>query len=941
MKQRVGHSAIASFGLAIILAFSTLFPCASFAADPTNTTTVGTEVVAADPADSTDPANPADGIENVAADEAPVPVEETVVRVGYYRGDTNFLNGFSDSEMKSGYGYELLQMIATITGWRYEYVYGTRDQILQMAARGEIDLVPGISQTSANSKVFLFPDHSIGLGDTDRSIAVAPGDYEILDQLDAALNRIQTAGPEVLSELKDKYYPESAAGNHLAISERTYLLIQDSLNIGFVIGNLPISDANEDGTPQGLSATVINWLSSYLPIPVEATAYDTVEAMIEGLHAGEVDAVFPVYANRWISEQNDLLQTRTIFTDRAAMLFQGTYHDGLGSKIGVAEEGLQQAAFIKANYPTAELVFFPTRTDAVLGLQTGKVDCIIGCSSILQRFLSEHPDIDDCNIALLEDSEVFGMAVARTDTVLATILNKAIAQMDESEIMNSIIRNSAGEAPYSFMSFIQHNALPAIFFTVLVFTILIALFIGYRHKTNVFNQKQKETLRALEKALDTAEEASQAKTRFLSNMSHDIRTPMNGIIGMATIAQENLDNKDVVEDCLDNISVSGNHLLGLINDILDMSKIESGAAILQSEVVDLREVMDALMVLNGPLADDKGQSFTMRMNNLEHPLVMGDGLRIQQILTNLTSNAIKYTPKGGAIEVILSEIPYSDSLSVRATQNRAAIAKGEMPEDEVSYASFVFKVKDNGIGMSEEYLPHLFEAFTREDDSSTSQAKGTGLGMSIVGSTIKMMGGEIKVESTPGEGSTFLVMLDLPIFEDKSEKEADPDVAGAVDAKQAAGSGGVSQANDSDVKNDSKAEAAYVREKLGGKRVLVAEDDELNFAVVQGVLAKTGMVFDNAANGQIALEMFEASDPSYYDYIFMDVQMPVLNGLESARLIRALDRPDAATIPIFAMTANVFDDDRKEVLAAGMNEHVTKPLPRERVIELLLEYAQE
>lgn len=890
MQKRVNKTALASVFLALFLAFNLVVPSISHA--------------------------------DAAAEKAGSTSSERIIRVGYYKGDANFMDGFSDNQMKSGYGYEFLQVIAVLTGWQYEYVYGSRDQVLQLAEKGEVDIVPGIAPTPANKKLFLFPDHGIGLDNTDKSIAVAPGKYEILKELDSALNRLQLLNSNELSDLKEKYYPENTTGNQLTISERAYLEELGTLNLGFVRSNLPISGAGSDGSPEGLAATVADWLASYLPIPINCVPYDSIPEMIEGIHNGDIDAAFPIYANIWVSEQNNVLQTKTIFNDKAVILFQGTYKDYFVATIGVSEAGLQQRDYIIANYPDANIETFPTRTEAINAMMNDKVDCVIGCSSIMQRFLSENPDIDDgFNTAFLDDPEEFGMAVERNNTELASILNKAITQMDPSEITNSIIQNSAGETRYSFSTFIRQNALALIIFMVAILAILIAIFLSYRSKTKAFNEKQEETMSALETALESSNVANEAKSRFLSNMSHDIRTPMNGIIGMATIAQENLGNEEVVKDCMEKITVSGNHLLGLINDILDMSKIESGAVTLQEEDVDLRKVMNALTVLNTPLADEKKQEFSVTVGDLKHPIVISDELRIQQVFTNLTSNALKYTPEGGKVEVSLVEVDEFDAPLKRQNEAEDARASANI-RDAHNMANYIVTVKDNGIGMSEEYLPYLFEAFTRENDSASSEARGTGLGMAIVGSTVNMMGGEIDVESVLGEGTVFTVKLSFPIGVDENGNPL-----GATDAAPGA--------------TQSKEDTEEIFKKLEGKHVLVAEDNELNFEVVQGVLAKTHMEFHHAADGRIALDMFRQSKPFFYDFIFMDVQMPVMNGLESSEAIRELDRPDAKVVPIFAMTANAFDDDRKDVLAAGMNEHVSKPLRRDKLLELIIEYSNK
>ncbi len=814
---------------------------------------------------------------------------DRVVRVGYYVGEPRMLNGFTDDDRKTGYGYDFLQALAAITGWEYDYVYGSREGMIDAATRGDVDLIVGVSPHEQSAQELLFPTRDLGMTNSDLSLAVSADDPALLEELNSALNKLYEVDPNLFKKLEDTYYPEGEEGKHLTTTEQEQLQQRGVLNIGYVRDNLPISDEGEDGMPEGLVRTVADWLNGYLPIELNYVPYDSVRGMIDALHEGQIDAAFPIYTDLWVSEQNDILQTEPIFSDKAMILFQGAYRDDLTSVIGVAEEGLQQREYINIYYPSAEIALFDTRQEAFSAMQKGDVDCIIGCSSVIQRFLAENPSLEDCNTALLEHPEEFGMAVGRDDVLLAEVLNKAISHMDESEVTVSIIRYSASEPSYSVIDFIRHNALAVIMFLCGIFGVLLLVFISYRRRTNLFNKEQAITLSALEDALKSAEVASQAKSQFLSNMSHDIRTPMNGIIGMTAIAKENIDEQDKVEDCLDKITVSSNHLLALINDILDMSKIESGNVKLQKERVDLAALMESLVVINKPLSDAKSQQFVVTTQDIEHPVVLGDELRIQQIFINLTNNAIKYTLEGGAIEVSLTE-----------------------QSCEAGVAHFEFKVCDNGIGMSKEYLPHVFEVFSRENDSISTEARGTGLGMAIVAKTVKLMDGTIDVESTLGEGSTFTVELAFPVYVPKNQQRGQA----------------------------SRVVAAIDEEAFEGKRVLIAEDNDLNAEVIVGMLGKSGMSFDRAKDGQCALDKFAASEPFAYDYIFMDVQMPVMNGLDAARAIRNLDRADAESVPIFAMTANAFDDDRQEVLAAGMNEHIAKPLRVKRIYELLAKYVR-
>ncbi|MEC4175748.1 ATP-binding protein [Adlercreutzia sp. R7] len=374
-----------------------------------------------------------------------------------------------------------------------------------------------------------------------------------------------------------------------------------------------------------------------------------------------------------------------------------------------------------------------------------------------------------------------------------------------------------------------------------------------------------------------AEEANHAKSNFLASMSHDIRTPMNAILGFSALIDRDADNPQAVREYNRKIATSGQHLLGLINDVLDMSKIESGKTTLASAQFNLGETVASVDAMMRPQTNAKHQTFTVEMAGVTHEALMGDEGRLRQILMNVLSNAMKYTPDGGSILFRID-----GSLKRRGSLQHLRII-----------------VRDTGIGMSQEYLDTIFDSFSREESSLTNKIQGTGLGMAITKNLVDLMGGTITVESELGAGSTFIIDLDFP----PAEEEA---AARAVDAA-------ASRAVDADA-------------ALGGKHFLVAEDNDLNAEIIAAILDIHGASCEVAENGRAAVEKFAASEPGAFDVIFMDVQMPVMNGHEAARAIRALDRPDAQTIPIIAMTANAFAEDEREALAAGMNAHVAKPI---------------
>lgn len=948
--------------------------------------------------------------------------EETVqtVRVGYFKGDSRFQDGFSDEERKTGYAYEYYQAIAMLAGWNYEYVYGSREEVVEKLTSGEVDIIAGVHQTGKRSEQMLFSKNDIGLEGDPRYFAVNINREDLLEELDRAQSFLLSAHPDFETLLIKKYYDGNAQQQILTEQEKTWLAQKGVLHIGYVRNCLPLSDQAEDGTPTGVVKELLAQMGSYLKVALEPICYDNVLLMEEGLRCGEIDAAFPVYNDSWASERKGLSQTDTLVSDRVMLVYSGSYRNSLTDNIALSEENLEQGYYVSDNYPQAKIAYYNTRVDALNALLKGEANCIIGCSSILQRLILAKAEYQKFSVAYLEGTEEFSVAVRRGNNSLLKILNKSVHQTDEAIITDALIRYSSVDAPYSFTDFIRHYAVAVIAVLGALFTVLLLVFISYHRKANRFNIEQAKTRAALEVALDAADAASQAKTNFLSSMSHDIRTPMNGIIGMTAIAITHIDDSDRVKDCLAKITSSSKHLLALINEILDMSKIESGEISLCEETVNLSALMDDLITLNKPQADAREQDMAVRIINISHENVVGDGTRIQQVFTNLVSNAIKYTPSGGKIEVSLSEKPSGGS----------------------HQGCYEFVVKDNGEGMSEEFLPHIFEAFTRADNSSKNKTQGTGLGMAIVHKIVQMMGGTITVESALGKGSQFMVTLPLKVRDVEEMAHADyaelsilvvdddqiicestclslselgmesewvlsgreavdrievrheehndyyavlldwkmPDMDGLETAREIRKRVGndvpiiiISSYDWSDIEEE--AMRAGVNGFIGkplfrsrlvqlfdrllgeeseegnsgikeltegidftGKRALLAEDNELNAEIAMEILGMTGFAVEWAQNGRIAVDMLEHSESGYYDCIFMDVRMPVLDGISATKEIRALSHADAGTIPIFAMTANAYQDDVKAVLDAGMNEHIAKPLDIDVLMKMLKEY---
>ena len=406
-------------------------------------------------------------------------------------------------------------------------------------------------------------------------------------------------------------------------------------------------------------------------------------------------------------------------------------------------------------------------------------------------------------------------------------------------------------------------------------------FMQQEHSEQEYRKSLEQKNVALQLAVQRETKANLAKREFLFNMSHDIRTPMNAIIGFTALAQTHIDDRGQVEDYLKKISVSSQHLLSLINDVLDMSRIESGKVTLEAKPVHLPELVHELRDIVQAVVSEKDLSLALDTVGVENEDVIADPLRLEQILINVLANAVKFTPDGGQISLWI-------------------VQKDTAP---AGYADFEFHIKDNGIGMSEEFQKHIFEQFARERTSTVSKIQGTGLGMAITKSLVDMMGGGITVKSEQGKGSEFTISLRFPIGEAKAEQT--PPAAKA---------------------------SAFT-----GKKLLVVEDNELNLEIASTLLKEAGFAVDTAENGKVAVEKVEAASADRYDLILMDIQMPEMDGYEATRRIRALPDTKKAALPIVAMTANAFEDDRKNALRAGMNGHIAKPLDIQKLFQVLSE----
>ncbi len=409
------------------------------------------------------------------------------------------------------------------------------------------------------------------------------------------------------------------------------------------------------------------------------------------------------------------------------------------------------------------------------------------------------------------------------------------------------------------------------------------LFVYAAQDITASKRKELRGQQALQAACEAADRANASKSEFLSRMSHDLRTPMNGIVGMIQIANSHMDDQMRLQDCMDKINDSSSLLISLVNKMLDMSQIESGNVELETNFFSLPDMMENVKNIILPSVRAKGLQLEIHPLKVEHEYVIGDQVRIQQVFLHILENAVKYTPVGGILELTVTE----------------------QESKEYGCGSYSFVFRDNGIGMDDDFIPHIFDPFSRAEDSRVSKIDGTGLGMTIAKNIVSLMGGHIMVESKRGCGSRFTVTLLL-----KQQSQGKKlGKSSAVD------------------------EAVFSRDPFRGRRILLVEDNELNREIAMEIIGETGALVECAENGQEGLDRFADMPEGYYDLIFMDIQMPVMNGYEAARAIRKLPRADARTVPILALSANAFAEDIAASRAAGMNEHLTKPLDIPRLME--------
>ena len=719
-------------------------------------------------------------------------------------------------------------------------------------------------------------------------IVTNPGNKEVLDGLNMALERILDANPNFAAERYAANFPARLVNIQFSDRDLEYVKKRKTITVAVPENWYPFyCKETSQKNHVGIMVDVLDKIKDFTGLDFSYVYAKNYSDAVHLVQRGKADIL-----GFFLGDENDAAQLGLALS---ASYVSANNIIVRNKACSYPAPGLVGALVESQRFPSGisaeKIRSYPGIKEALAAVNSGEADFIYGLSSKMEQDISRYHFTNLAPVTLVNDQSAISFALPTpVDPDLLTVLNKAINNLSESE--RTVIRNrnleSIGVSEFSLTDFIYANPLQFMFIVMFVLSVLftaLLLAIGARMKATVIQGNLKR-----------AEAANLAKSEFLSRMSHEIRTPMNGIVGMSTIAMQNIDNTDKIKDCLEKVIMSSKHLLALINDVLDMSKIESGKVELRHESFNFRAFLQDLENLYGEQAKSKGISYeTILASDLEVQII-GDSLRLNQVLSNLLSNALKFTPAKGMIKLRVSKT-------------------GEDQEN----VYLRFEVIDTGCGIAEENYDKIFESFEQENVDVTYKYGGTGLGLSIVKRFTGLMGGGIHVTSVQGNGSTFTV--DLPFGKIKE-------------------SGKPTRFSDINGRNDLAKDCYAVDYDFKGKRILLVEDNELNREIAEELIGVTGASVESAEDGVQAVEMFKESAEGYYDLILMDVQMPHMDGYEATRCIRALGRSDAQKVPIFAMTANAFAEDVQKSREAGMNAHISKPLDIRAVYKQMNRYLQ-
>ena len=907
--------------------------------------------------------------------------EHKVIRVGSFEDTFNYVD---ENGVRRGFGYELMQALAGYAGWKFEYVKCDWSDCFDKLEDGEIDVIGDISYTDERAQEMLFSEEPMGeekyilyadlshtdietsnfksmdgkrvgvllgtepesmltewekkncihtehvnvydnddvkkkladneidcfvsleesiwsergissvtnIGKSGIYFAINKERSDIKEELDCAMRQLDKDSPFFKADLYKKYFTLDYS-QILTGEEKSWMKEHGAIRIGFLNDDPAAFFMDEEtGKLTGMLAEYIACAKDCLGnqiLKFNIQSYDDYDEMIQALQDCEIDMIFYVGRNPNFAEEKGFALTNTAWTySLMAVTDEKYFNENEVQTVAVPKEKEALKQHIAFNYPQWELVDYDSLDDAADMVIKEKADCfIMGTSQVIKYDNNK----DFKSIPLTKTMEAC-FAVRCGEGNLLSILNKTLKTMPSDMLTSALAIYDSTADKVTFFDFIKDN-LPVFFgatsfFALGIIGIILVLLRKARKAETASKIAAEDTQKLndkLEIALKKAEDASLAKTSFLHNMSHDIRTPMNAVLGYAQLMKDELKGKGMPEtsEHLEKLQQSGKLLLSIINNVLDMARIESGRMEIDESYAQIEYIRQDLFEIFDDEAKKKNIAFTYTMN-VEHDHVLTDITKVKEIFVNILSNAIKYTPAGGSVMVNIDELPC----------------------DEPEYMIVRTRINDTGVGMSQEYLTKIFDAFTREQNTTKSKIAGTGLGMSIVKKYVELLGGTIDVESELGTGSAFTVTLKHKIADESCYAKKHVEELGT----------------------DSKI--------LNGKTILLAEDNDLNAEIAEAILERAGLKIERVEDGIQCVNRIAKMPVGTYDMILMDIQMPKMDGYKATQEIRHLPDKDKACIPIIAMTASAFEEDKREAIAAGMNGHIAKPINVDELMAILV-----
>lgn len=756
------------------------------------------------------------------------------------------------------------------------------DEAMEKAKKHEIDCV-----ISTETPIWVNYGMSaiFTTGESGIYYAINKNRPDLKEKIDQAMRSMEYDKPFYADDLYKKYLSSSSTPV-LSQEEKDWIKEHGNICIGYLKNDKGFSYFDNDSSQlEGVITDYIVAASNCLQnqkISFDVIGFDSTEEQLKAIKENKIDMIFNFSQNPYVAQQNDLILSNTVASvPLTVVTSKSTFNEDQENTVAIEKGNLLLKWSISYNYPSWKIVEYKNHEKIEKAVRRKEADCFVVNSNMVNSYDDDY----QLHCVSLTKSADASFAVSRDNTILMSILNKTLKTISTSMLNGALSMYTSSSKKATLKDFIKDNA---IFVVIVLLVILLLVLFLLRKSKNAerkvqqavnhsmdLNKELQSNKQQLEEALIQAKEANLSKTAFLNHMSHDIRTPMNAIIGFTNIAKKQDVNQNVL-NCLNKIGDSSELLLTLINDVLDISKIESGHASLNLMPVDITQITDVVIDITNGLLSNRHLDFYVERTQPEHPYVYADIIRIREVLVNILSNAVKFTNDGGSVKFISSSKLENQQLKVR------------------------YVISDTGIGMSKEFQKHIFDEFAQEQSDARTQYEGTGLGMSIAKRYVDMMNGTITLQSEKNQGTTFIVEIPLTL----SEKE--------------------------DLLNHDFSSTGYDLSKV---HILLAEDNDLNAEIAIVQLEEVGMKVTRVSNGKEAVEVFKNHPQGTFDIILMDIMMPEMNGYEATKEIRKIA---GKTIPIVAMTANAFAEDVQASIDAGMNDHLSKPIKIDDVIKTIV-----